>query len=176
MQLIKLLMTTFTKVGINVIQSSGDADVMICKKALQLAEHGNSVEVAGKDTDLLVILVHQWKQEMKLFFRTTRKESNKRKAHEKTMWWSIEKIATGESLEKLLLFAHIWSGCDTTSAIHGQGMFPFILCVVLYVDKCLCWLNFLKYNLKANNASLFQCKSYKVFCIFPLRKTRFFAF
>ena len=58
MHLIKLLMTTFTKVGINVVQSSGDADVMICKKALQLAEQGNSVEVAGKDTDLLVILVH----------------------------------------------------------------------------------------------------------------------
>ena len=76
MQLIKLLMTTFTKVGINVVQSSGDADVMICKNTLQLVEHGSSVEVTGKDTDRLVILVHNWKQEMKLFFCTTRKESN----------------------------------------------------------------------------------------------------
>ena len=132
MQLIKLLMTTFTKVGINVLQSSGDADVMICKKALQLAEQGKSVEVSGKDTDLLVILVHHWKQEMRLFFRTTRKEANKKKAHEKTMWWSIEKIATGEPLQKLLLFAHIWSGCDTTSSVHGQGKFPiyFMYCTI----------------------------------------------
>lgn len=123
MQLIQLLITTFKREGINVTQSQGDADVMICKKALQQAEQGSQVEVSGKDTDLLVILVHHWRQGMNLFFRTSCKESKTLKDHAKTMWWSVEHIAKDEFLRKHILFGHIWSGCDTTSAIYGQGTF-----------------------------------------------------
>ena len=76
MHLISILKSTFLKAGITVKQSHGDADVMICKIALELAEEGKAVQVSGKDTDLLVILMHHWKENMKLFFHTTFKTDN----------------------------------------------------------------------------------------------------
>ena len=68
MQLISLLKSTILKAGITVKQSHGDANVMICKIALKLAEEGKAVQVSGTDTDLLVILMHHWKKNMELFF------------------------------------------------------------------------------------------------------------
>ena len=76
MELIRLLTAEFIKTGIKVKQSHGDADVMICKVALELAENGTTVEVAGKDTDLLVILTYHWKEDTKMYFRTPQKIAN----------------------------------------------------------------------------------------------------
>ena len=56
MQLISLLKPIFLKAGFTIKQSHGDANVMICKTALELAEEGKVVQVSGTDTDLLVIL------------------------------------------------------------------------------------------------------------------------
>ena len=89
MQLINLLKSAFVKDGIIVKQSHGDADVMICETALTLAAEGRIVVVSGKDTDLLVILIHHWKDNMKLFFRTPYKVDKQPKAKEKIMWWNI---------------------------------------------------------------------------------------
>ena len=47
LQLIDLLSKTLANAGIKVIQSRGDADVMTCKTALDIAREGNSVEVAA---------------------------------------------------------------------------------------------------------------------------------
>ena len=37
------------------------------------------------------------------------------------MWWSIEQLVLMQPARKFILFAHIWTGCDYTSAIHNQG-------------------------------------------------------
>ena len=71
MQLIQLLKTMLVNAEIRVKQSAGDADVMICQVAIDLADEGKTVEVAGKDTDRLVLLIHHYKSDMKLFFRTS---------------------------------------------------------------------------------------------------------
>ena len=76
MQLISLLKSRFLKANITVKQSHRDADIMICKTALELAEEGKAVQVSGTDTDLLVILMHHWKENMKLFFHTIFKIDN----------------------------------------------------------------------------------------------------
>ena len=71
MQFIQLLNMMLVNAGIRVKQTAGDADVMICQVAIDLADEGKTVEVAGKDTDLLVLLIHPYKSDMKLFFRTS---------------------------------------------------------------------------------------------------------
>ena len=117
MQLIQFLKRTFENVGINVKLSIGDADVMICQAALELAEEGKSVVVSGQDTDLLIVLLHHWRVGMKLYFRTTQKNDAKRRT-----WWSVGQIAQKlEDVKDYILFAHIWGGCDTTSATYQQG-------------------------------------------------------
>ena len=48
MQLISLLKSTFLKAGITVKQNHGDADVMICKTALELTEEGKQFRFLEK--------------------------------------------------------------------------------------------------------------------------------
>ena len=45
-----MLRDRWDKKGFNVMQSSRDADVLICKKALDLAKEGKSVQLHGKDS------------------------------------------------------------------------------------------------------------------------------
>ena len=121
-QLIILLLTEYLRsAGIRVVQSSGDADVLTCKTALDLANVGRPVEVSGTDTDLLIILMHHWKEGMEVYFRTRRTDKRKKKTEGKLMWWSIEQLVLMQPARKFILFAHIWTGCDYTSAIHNQG-------------------------------------------------------
>ena len=74
-------------------------------------------------TDLLVALIHHYKKGMKLFFRTPlSKNKGHNKSSEEVRWWSIGDIVKSQpSLKKWILFAHIWGGCDSTSATHTQG-------------------------------------------------------
>ena len=81
-----LLKSIFMKAGITLKQSHRDTKVMICKTDLELAEEGKAVQVSGTDTDLLVILMHHWKENMKLFFHTIFKTDNQPKTREKVMW------------------------------------------------------------------------------------------
>jgi len=37
------------------------------------------------------------------------------------MWWDIGQLVSKCPIRICLLFSHIWSGCDTTSAIYRQG-------------------------------------------------------
>ena len=120
-QLISLLTEYLQTAGIKVHQSSGDADVLTCKTALDLAHAGRSVEVSGTDTDLLIILMHHWKEGLEIYFRTRRTDKKKTKTEGKVMWWSIEQLVSMQPAHKFILFAHIWTGCDYTSAIHNQG-------------------------------------------------------
>lgn len=45
-------------------QSTGDADTMIVQCALQYAIEGSEVNVVADDTDVLVLLMYHWKQNM----------------------------------------------------------------------------------------------------------------
>ena len=47
--------------GYGEVQSKGDADVLIVQQTLDYAETGRNVTVMAADTDILVILMYHWK-------------------------------------------------------------------------------------------------------------------
>ena len=56
--------------------STGDADTMIVTCALQFASQGQEVNTVADDTDILVLLMHHWKQDMAdIFFQSEAKKS-----------------------------------------------------------------------------------------------------
>lgn len=76
--------------------------------------------VVADDTDVLVLLIYHWKQDMAdIYFQSEAKKSRKKGL----IAWKIRDLVskTGEVVTTHLLFIHAWSGCDTTSATFGQG-------------------------------------------------------
>ena len=105
MELIKLMTPELIAVGNTVEQSADDAGTMIVSAALESALIRKTVTVFGNDTDLIIILLHHWNEEMAniLVLRVT--------------------------VLQHLLFIHAFGGCDTTSAIHDKGK-GAILCLI----------------------------------------------
>lgn len=64
---IQLLMSHLDREGCQTIHSEGDAEVDIIKEALTMAssEHQGPTAVVGDDTDLLVLLVCHWKEDVR---------------------------------------------------------------------------------------------------------------
>ena len=89
---------------------------MITECALQYAVQGHEVNVVVDDTDVLVLLMYHWKQNMAdIYFLS--------KAGEKLKIWRISDLVglAGPMVTSHLLFLHVWSDCDTTSATFEQG-------------------------------------------------------
>ena len=101
--------------GYVVGQSANDADTLIVKHALQSAKSGNPTVVVADDTDIIVLLMHQYQMNTMedVFFQseaTRRSKSGLRII-------SIRKAVINYDAEIL----YTWSGCDSVSAIFGQG-------------------------------------------------------
>ena len=104
----------------DVRNSTGDADTEIVSAALQYAgDIDNDIVVVAGDTDILVLHMFHWKEGMNIYMlaETPNKEDVDRE------FWKIENLVkvAGEVVTSHILFIHAWSGCDTTSAIYGQG-------------------------------------------------------
>ena len=56
-----------------------------------------------------------------LIFGTERKEKKK----SKWFYWNVCDLVAAQSCPETLLFAHVWTGCDTTSAIHQKDKFCY---------------------------------------------------
>ena len=97
-------------------QSTGDADTMIVQCALHYAIEGSEVNVVADDTDVLVLLMYHWKQNMASIYFLSEAGKN-------LNIWRISDLVeqAGPIVTSYLLFLHAWSGCDTTSATFGQG-------------------------------------------------------
>ena len=119
MQFIKLLEQALSKEGHTIQYSTGDADTLIVSTALKLAGSGKKTTVVADDADILVILLHHWNNEMADIFL----HSEAKKKENIVPLYSIKDISAslGENMKSLILFVHAWTGCDTTSAIYGQG-------------------------------------------------------
>ena len=101
--------------------STGDADTMIVSCALQMATEGSKEVIAvADDTDVLILLMHHWTENMAdVYFLSEPKKSHKKGMQ---VWRICDLIAkAGTLVTSHLLFIHAWSGCDTTSATFGQG-------------------------------------------------------
>ena len=70
-QLIKLLLKHLSHAGHLALQSSGDADVDIAKKALNFALIGETVTVIANDTDIMVLLTYHFRESMGDIFMLT---------------------------------------------------------------------------------------------------------
>ena len=97
--------------GIRVALAADDADTLIVKQALVEARNGD-VEVRAEDTDVLCMIVHHLNLTSNDIHFTTKTGSYSTR--------SIRNTLPAKELEVLLL-AHSFSGCDTTSSIFGLG-------------------------------------------------------
>ena len=117
-ELIRLLTLKFLQHGINVDQSQGDADVLTVKVALRISTT-KQVKVVSDDTDILVLLMYHWQSRtMEDIILATTKTVSKKKI---PIRYSIKELVEQHKQTEHLLFAHAWTGCDTTSAIHKYG-------------------------------------------------------
>ena len=93
------------------------ADTSIVSTVLDFACAGENVYLIAADTDLLIMLICMWRDTMgqiKMKIEGTRKY--------KELVCDIGQIAnTLGDIQKYLTFIYAFGGCDTTSAIFGQG-------------------------------------------------------
>ena len=78
------------------------------------ASEFEEVEVHADDTDIAMMLVHHWKDNLhEIIFCGT--QSRK--------CWSIREASQSlsQKIKDIILFIHAFSGCDTTSALYGVG-------------------------------------------------------
>ena len=130
-QFISALSYQLRREGHDVCNSIGDADTQIVSAALEyVSDSEKEVIVVASDTDILVLLMFHWKLEMQLYIFA---DVGGNRDSERSMW-KIEDLveAIGDTITSHILFIHAWSGCDTTSAIYGQG----ILCSLLFPAMC----------------------------------------
>jgi hypothetical protein len=97
-----------------VVNSGGDADCEIVKRALQFKQNGNGVVlVVADDTDIAVMLLYHWSEnssDIHLLQERSKKYCS-----------NIDSQNGVKEIKEHLLFLHAWSGSDTTSATYGKG-------------------------------------------------------
>ena len=111
---VKFLSNHLKQTGFDTVDCPGDADSTIVKTGLEIARMSlKHVTVVADDTDIAVLLVHHWEDEMAdIFFLQERWNKS----------WSIKNASlTNKSIKNHLLFIHSWSGCDTVSSVYGKG-------------------------------------------------------
>ena len=111
--LIDLIAKHLMKKGVDVEHAGdeGDADVVIVKKALELADSYEKIVVVADDTDIFVLLAHHAPLSSDIYM----------KRQNDTLSIKVTKHALGSEMCKCILFAHAMSGCDTTSSFFRQG-------------------------------------------------------
>lgn len=108
---INILGSYFQGRGHSVIHAEGDADTLIVKEALNIAQEKH-VTVVADDTDILILLLYHSSKNILMQSAT---QSDK-VCDIQPMQRSI-----GEEARKTLLFVHALTGCDTTSALFGKS-------------------------------------------------------
>ena len=113
---IKLLGKALQSDGCEVYHARGDADLLICKKAIEKSTE-RTVSLVGDDTDLLVLLLHHARSIENDIIITPHKNSKKSRN-----WSIVNAISQLPShISENILFIHALLGTDTTSRIQGMG-------------------------------------------------------
>ena len=111
---IELLTFHLRKFGCIVIQSEGDADLLIAKEGIKYGTVKNT-KVIGEDTDILILLLYHMSGDVKfdLKFQSDKLEK----------CYDIQECQNilGDEVCKSLLFLHAITGCDTMSSLFNIG-------------------------------------------------------
>ncbi len=103
--------------GLTILHATGDADLKIIQTAIRLSQISRTVLV-GEDTDLLVLLLYYSNDIGKpIFLKSEPKTGKSGKIYDVLNL----RDSIGPDACKLLLFAHAFTGCDTTSKPYGLG-------------------------------------------------------
>lgn len=113
------LMSCLQNVGYSVLQAADDADTVIASTALDMAET-KAVTITANDTDILVLLVHHFKPQLKDVY--IQSEVMKNRISDITTV-SVHDVCdkVGPTKGRILPAIHAISGCDSTSALFGIG-------------------------------------------------------
>ena len=105
--------------GYRVIFAEGDADVLIAKTAVDIAQSKN-VTVIGEDTDHIVLLLyHSDIENKRIFFKS---DVNKGTTKGNRIWdINRTKQLLGPDMCQNLPVIHALTGCDSTSQMFGIG-------------------------------------------------------
>ena len=118
-QLLKLLAYIFTDSGHQCPQAPADGDCLVVQSAMESCADEVSVIVAD-DTDILVLAMHHFREEymeLYIYSETSARSKNSFKYISiRELWRQVGPVVCSH-----ILFIHAWTGCDTTSAIHGYG-------------------------------------------------------
>ena len=100
--------------GHTVFNCSEDADTQIATAAISHAINGTPCTVIADDTDIIILLIHHFKEDMADICFSSEKCAKS---------WSMRDVVQqiGPTMKDHILFLHAWHGCDTTSAIFEKG-------------------------------------------------------
>ena len=152
--------------GFQVSECSCDADTAIVKFALNSKEQ--SVIVYADDTNIISLLLHHYhnKPNLEDIFLTamTRKSD-----HQQSKYYSIRGI-----INQLLkrLFAPVFTGCDTTSAVYQFGKTSIFKKLKLKTSKKYC-RHLQKWTKSTNN---WYCSIYFFFKLYTCQVSHFLRF
>ena len=106
--------------GVNAILCSSDADTTIVKTALKIDDI--SALVLTDDTDNICLMMHHVHVSDKSYDIFI-KNMTRKKASDQRVCYRIQDVLDESDtvIAEFILFAHAFTGCDTTSAIHNFG-------------------------------------------------------
>ena len=106
--------------GHTVKQAVSDADTLIVESVLEIASEGKSVTVFCNDTDVIVMLLHHWCENL---VKCLVRSDIQRKGYKARKQLDVGEAALllKPDVKKLLPFIHAFGGCDTTSGVYDKG-------------------------------------------------------
>ncbi|KAJ8889646.1 hypothetical protein PR048_009146 [Dryococelus australis] len=115
-----LLSTHLWKSGVHVFQAEAFSDTLLVLNAVSKHKLGKTSILVGEDTDLLVLLVAHSEVNMHMLIPNKGKRARK-------MFNITQLQEVLGSMKEYVLFIHAFTGCDTTSSLHGKGKsLPFV--------------------------------------------------
>ncbi|KAJ8677393.1 hypothetical protein QAD02_013180 [Eretmocerus hayati] len=112
-QFIELLSRYLSRNHISSKIASEDADTLIVKTAVELNNSTqDTIAVVGNDIDLLILLIDQCAVSDSIYFHKIVKQAK---------GTTLFNTKNHQYMKKFILFAHAFSGCDSTSAMFNKG-------------------------------------------------------
>ena len=112
--LIHLLSKKMAAAGIETAVATGDADSTIVRCGLNKAAVHPTVAIVAEDVDLIVLLMGLAPPSINMYFMKPGR------GNVETKLFSVRQLQQ-LAISKTILLLHSFSGCDTTSAIHGKS-------------------------------------------------------